>query len=222
MKIIINYVKLKNFKGIADLQIDFIDGKNILEGENGIGKTTVLDAITWCLFGKNFADEKLFKIKPIIDGEEKADLLTSVELKLNDTTIERIWDNTSALIKVNGVKFKIKEFEDYLKENFDINDGEFKALSNIDFIPNLHWKELRSLVMGLIGEIKNEEVYEKGNFDLIKEKIESVGVEKTAEDIKSTKSNLVNDIKRLQGNIDQKTKDIQELVINDEEIAELE
>ena len=222
MNLVIKKIEIKNFKGITDLKLNFTENKNILEGENGIGKTTVLDAITWCLFGKNFADEKQFNIKPIIDGEEKVDLLTCVELLINDTTIERIWDNKSTVIKVNDVKFGIKEFNDYLRDKFLITDEEFKALSNVEYIPGLNWKDLRSLIMGLVGEITNEEVYEKGNFDLIKEKIDSVGVEKTSDDIKDTKLTLSNDIKRLQGNIDQKNSDIQELVINDEEQKILE
>ena len=221
MKLTIGNVRIKNFKGILDKEISFTENRNIIEGENGIGKTTILDAITWCLFGKNFADEKLFKIKPIIDSEEKKDLSTSVELTINDKLIERIWDKDTTTIKVDGVKFGTREFTDYLRDNFMITDEEFKALSNIDYIPKLHWKDLRSLIMGLVGEITNEEVYAKGDFNLIKEKIDSVGVEKTAENITETKSSVTNDIKKILGNIDQKTKDIQELVVDEKEQEEL-
>lgn len=221
MKIIFKEIRIKNFKGITELYLNFNENKNILEGENGIGKTTVLDAITWCLFGKNFADKQQFPIKPIIDGEERNDLITSVSITLNETLIERTWD-TATTIKVDGVKFGVNEFKDYLREKFLITDEEFKSLSNIDYIPSLHWKDLRSLIMGLVGEIKNEEVYAKGDFDLIKDKIESVGVDKTIEDIKETKTNLNNEIKKLTGNIDQKTNDIQSLVVEESEVKELE
>lgn len=221
MKLIISNIKIKNFKGTLDQELSFSENKNIIEGENGIGKTTILDAITWCLFGKNFADEKQFKIKPIIDGNEKKDLSTSVELTLNNKIIERIWDKDTTTIKVDGVKFGSREFTDYLRDNFMITDEEFKALSNIEYIPKLHWKDLRSLIMGLVGEITNEEVYAKDNFDLIKEKIDSVGVEKIAENITETKSSITNEIKKILGNIDQKTKDIKELVIDEKEEKEL-
>lgn len=221
MQLIFKEITISNFKGIANLHIDFTENKNILEGENGIGKTSVLDAITWCLFGKNFADEKLFKITPIIDEVEQTNLITSVELKVNDTLIERIWDNSKATIKVDGVKFGIREFNDYLRDKFLITDEEFKSLSNTDYIPKLHWRDLRNLIMGLVGEITNEEVYARGDFSLIKDKIESVGIEKTVEDIKTSKSSLANEIKRLLGNIDQKTSDIQELVVDKDEQKQL-
>ncbi len=221
-KISIGNIKIKNFKGMLEKELAFADAKNIIEGENGIGKTTILDAITWCLFGKNFVGEKLFKIKPIIDGEEKKDLTTKVEITLNDKLIERIWENDITTIKVDGVKFGSREFSEYLRDSFNITEEEFKALSNTNYIPNLHWKDLRSLILGLVGEITNEEVYEKGNFDLIKEKIDSVGVEKTAENISETKTHLTNEIKKIHGNIDQKTKDIQELVVDEKEQKQLE
>lgn len=221
MRLAFYKIKIKNFKGIAAKELNFSDGKNIIQGENGIGKTSILDAITWCLFGKNFADEKQFKIKPIINGEEKQNLTTSVELVINDKTIERVWENDKTTIKVDGVRFGNREFSDYLRENLLITDEEFKALSNVEYIPKLHWKDLRSLIMGLVGEIKTEYVLEKGNFDLIKQKIESVGVEKTANDIVESKSKLNEAIKKILGNIDQKTKDIKELVVDEDEEKDL-
>lgn len=222
MRLVFYKIKIKNFKGIAAKELNFSDGKNIIQGENGIGKTSILDAITWCLFGKNFADEKQFKIKPIINGEEKQNLTTSVELVINDKTIERVWENDKTTIKVDGVRFGNREFSDYLRENLLITDEEFKALSNVEYIPKLHWKDLRSLIMGLVGEIRNEEVFQQGNFDLIKQKIESVGIEKTASDITESKSKLNEAIKKILGNIDQKTKDIKDLVVDETEQKELD
>ena len=45
-------LKLQNFKGIKALEIELKD-QTIIEGKNGSGKTSVFDAYTFLLFGKN-------------------------------------------------------------------------------------------------------------------------------------------------------------------------
>lgn len=56
---IINSVRLKNFKSHADTKIDFVTGINVILGDNGAGKTSVLEAISYALFkdyGGNLED----------------------------------------------------------------------------------------------------------------------------------------------------------------------
>ena len=52
----IHYLKLKNYRQYRDARIDFsVDSsKNftIIQGANGAGKSNVLNAITWCLYGE--------------------------------------------------------------------------------------------------------------------------------------------------------------------------
>lgn len=56
-------LQLENFKGVREFILD-ADGKNVaVYGSNGTGKSTLFDAFTWCLFGKNAKDEKDFGIK---------------------------------------------------------------------------------------------------------------------------------------------------------------
>jgi len=47
---IINSVRLRNFKSHSDTMIDFGTGINVILGENGAGKTSVLEAISFALF----------------------------------------------------------------------------------------------------------------------------------------------------------------------------
>ena len=75
-------IKITNFKGIKSLTIDF-NGNNIcIYGANATGKTTILDAYLWCLFGKNHKGESAFNIKPT---DEKGKIIhrvdSEVELK---------------------------------------------------------------------------------------------------------------------------------------------
>lgn len=47
----IEKVSIKNYKAIKDLEIEFRPGVNLLIGDNGVGKTSVLEAITVALGG---------------------------------------------------------------------------------------------------------------------------------------------------------------------------
>ena len=55
-KIKLKSIRLENFKGIKNLDVKFSDRTEIM-GRNAAGKTTVFDAFTWLLFGKNSARE---------------------------------------------------------------------------------------------------------------------------------------------------------------------
>lgn len=48
---ILNQIKILNYKGIKDMQIRFAPGINLLIGDNGVGKTSVLDALSVALGG---------------------------------------------------------------------------------------------------------------------------------------------------------------------------
>jgi DNA sulfur modification protein DndD len=51
-----DYIAMKNYRQYPDTKIEFSRGKNtnftVIEGQMGAGKTNILNAITWCLFGK--------------------------------------------------------------------------------------------------------------------------------------------------------------------------
>ena len=52
----IDFIKLENYRQYKDLKIEFSTSENqnltIIQGANGAGKTNLLNAITWCLYGK--------------------------------------------------------------------------------------------------------------------------------------------------------------------------
>ena len=61
-KVKILKLSLLNFKGIKQLEITF-NGTTKIYGDNATGKTTLVDAFTWLLFGKDSTDRKDFSIK---------------------------------------------------------------------------------------------------------------------------------------------------------------
>ena len=57
---ILNKVLIRNYRQYRNVDIDFAkgDGKNftIIKGNNGTGKTTLLNALSWCLYGSEIHD----------------------------------------------------------------------------------------------------------------------------------------------------------------------
>lgn len=86
-QIIIKQLHLTNFKGVSDLTVDFNDTITTISGRNGLGKTTIFDAFTWLLFGKDSKERKNFDIKTYDAGGK---------------TIERIPHEVSGVLDVDG------------------------------------------------------------------------------------------------------------------------
>ena len=201
------YLKIENFRGITEFETKFKDGINEIHGDNGVGKSTILDSITWVLFGKNLADKKSgFTISPIIDGKERNDLETKVKLIINDNFIViRTWKDKKTTLQCgfmengqeNLVSMTQTEFKKILSEKF-IDEEEFKALSNINYIPSLKWQDLKEFIFNLIGEIKDDEVLLNGSFDNIEMMIRNFGIEKATEQVKTTEKELNESIKTLE------------------------
>lgn len=88
----IKEMHLVNFKGVRELQIQFNDGMTTICGRNGSGKTTILDAFTWLLFGKDSQDRKQFNIKTLDE---------------NSVPIKKLPHEVSAILLVDGKEVRL-------------------------------------------------------------------------------------------------------------------
>lgn len=83
-KILIDKICLRYFKGVENKEIVLGDNINVVKGRNGIGKSTIADAISWVLFGTNQAGATKFGIKTKDEhGREIEDVAHSVEISLS-------------------------------------------------------------------------------------------------------------------------------------------
>lgn len=178
MEIKITALELKNFKGVKDLEINFENVTNIF-GKNETGKTSIVDAFTWLLFGKNSEDKKDFDIKPV-DGNENVihGLDTSVMgvfefngvRKVYTRTLkedwvkprgqlERVFKGNTTYFEINEVPIKTKkEFESDIAKYLD--EKTFKLLTSPVVFTNLHWEEQRNILVQLIGGFDDNKVFE--------------------------------------------------------------
>lgn len=114
---IINSLKLLNFKNHLERNIDFSPQINCFVGNNGAGKTNVLDALHYLSVGKSFlgntdanniaTNEDFFTIEASISNEEKENIIKIILpkdskklIKKNDKAYDRISDHIGFLPSV--------------------------------------------------------------------------------------------------------------------------
>ena len=84
MKITLQSLEVKNFKSLQSFEFSPDGASCTIYGQNGAGKSTVADALSWLLFGKNQAGESSFGVKPLDEsGAEIHNLEHSVEAVLD-------------------------------------------------------------------------------------------------------------------------------------------
>ena len=137
MKMQLISLMLENFKGHECLALRFDGQDGSIYGENGTGKSSVYDGLTWLLFGKNSNGSGTFGIKPLDKAGQVRDhtAITTVEallltgqgeLALRRTYYEKwstkrgsaaeTFDGHSSDFYVNGVPVKKYEFEDTVND----------------------------------------------------------------------------------------------------------
>lgn len=90
----IKNLTLNNFKGIKNASFDFNDKGVVIVGDNGTGKTTIIDAFLWLLFNKNSQNITDFSVKPIDkDGNVLHNADYSVEATFEITETNGIFDD---------------------------------------------------------------------------------------------------------------------------------
>jgi DNA sulfur modification protein DndD len=86
----LDYLQMKNFRQYRDVKIDFSRSQQekftVIEGANGAGKTNILNAITWCLFGTEYHADSKYQGLPIVsttalDESKRGIVGTSVEIQ---------------------------------------------------------------------------------------------------------------------------------------------
>lgn len=183
MNIRITSLKLTNFKCFREKQLSLDSDVVTIMGRNGAGKTTIADAILFCLFGKNSegqSDLELFKTRA--DGKVIPNLDHSVEITLFVTvpeasasgkevslrrSIKEVWvkkrgsdesvfKNNTVEYFVNGESFTKADYEKYISTLVD--ERVFRAITNPNYFASLKWQDQRNFLTSMVGDIVPEEI----------------------------------------------------------------
>ena len=165
-KVTLKELTLKNFKGIRNLAVKFGEVTTIA-GANATGKTTVFDAFTWVLFGKDSNDRTdsgkgAFTVKTVgPDGNPILKLEHSVTavLDVNGEEVTLTRTLTEDWVKPRGkaeVEIKAGAFQEKVT---DITEEQlFKLITNPAYFPSLDWKTQREILLRIAGGVTYEEV----------------------------------------------------------------
>lgn len=174
-QIIIKSMALTNFKGIKSLELSFEELTDIF-GANATGKTTIFDAFTWALFGKDSSERKDFEIKtldklgkviPEIEHEVSVQLLVENEPLSIRRILKENWvkkrggespefkGNVSEFywndVPVNLTEFN-KKVSDVLDENV------FKIITSPTYFNSIKWQDRRNVLTQIAGEVSDADL----------------------------------------------------------------
>lgn len=188
-------LNIENFKGIRQLRLQ-LDGENAtLYGDNATGKSSVYDALTWLLFGKDSHGNTKFSIKPLdTNGNTAPGVMPTVTAKLdvNGSTVtlrkilrekwekhrggpERYAGNTVDYF-IDDVPVKEKDYKARIADL--VPEDVFRALtSTYHFCRDIGWKERRAILFGLACVESDAQLLKAPQFDSLRVEIGSRTVE---------------------------------------------
>ena len=183
MDIRIISLKIQNFKGIQDRTFEFGGANANIVGENGLGKSTIFDAFTWLLFGKDHRNtvQNKFEIVPIdpATGEQVHHLETLVEAELSTdgvkTTLRRVWRETWSRAK-STVESKLTGHESL----FYVNGVNVDTLENYNkFIGELVDEKIFRLItdpLFFIGDTTDKKARREALLTLVGDSIDKAAI----------------------------------------------
>lgn len=225
----INQLKLENFKGIKEFELN-AEGKNVsVYGDNGLGKTTIFDAFMWLLFDKDSQGVSNFNIKTLDSQGNPVSKLqhkVSARLDVGGTEIELVkvytekWTRKRGEVEetltghtvnhfINEVPKKKKEYDEYL--NNIIDEDTFKTLTNPLHFNSIHWKDRRKLMLDLVDDIEDKEIIDSD--DTLKElsnHLKDMSVNELKEQTISRRKQYKEDLKDIPGRIKELTEGLVE------------
>jgi DNA repair exonuclease SbcCD ATPase subunit len=188
-KVTLTRLELRNFKKITNLSIDFTHETDIV-GTNGVGKSTIFDAYTWLLYGKNSHDQNDFAIKTLDENNRaipklEHEVVGTFDVDSKIITFKRVYREKwvtkrgndleeltghETTFFVNDVPKSKGEYQTSVSEMIDENIS--KIISNpLYFNEKMKWDERRKILSSMAGEIKQDEIVSQmnGNIDELRE-----------------------------------------------------
>lgn len=220
-------ITLVNFKGIQSLTLDFKEQETTICGANGTGKTTVFDAFTWLLFGKDSQDRKDFNIKtyskdgnaiPKLPHEVSAIVsVDGVDIALRKTfsekwtkrrgALDEVFDGHETMYYYNDVPLKASEYNARIADI--CSEQTFKYITNPLYFTSQKPDMQRQLLFRLAGDITNEDVVIKNpdkGFESVVYALSGKSIDDLKREIASKKKTIKEACESIPARIDERRR----------------
>lgn len=224
-KITLDGLLIQNFKGVENLEVRFGDNTSI-NGENASGKTTVLDAVMWLLFGKDSTGRSDFQIRPVdTSGNtvDYVDIMVAAHMTVDGVGVSLYKTQKQNWVKkrgsdaptfqgnvnsyeINGFPASQKEFDAQIADIVDEN--LFRLLTDPRAFARLPWKDQREMLLRFVSDITDADILKTGNYELITADVLAAGADKSREKAMKTLKLLKDKQKEYPARIDELVKTI--------------
>jgi len=215
---------IRNFKGIKNFEINFNDHTRIY-GDNATGKTTLFDAFTWLLFGKDSTDRKDFSIKTLdsrnnvihklehevgglfeVDGEEIALRRVFRErwVTRRGSDVPELQGNET-LFFWNDVPLQAKEFQE--KVDQIICEQTFKMITSPSYFNSLKWQERRNILTTIAGDVSDSDIAStRKDFQDLMELMGKKSFEEFKKELAAKRKKLKDELALIPARVDEVTR----------------
>lgn len=177
-------MKLENFQGVKELEIDPQGESSAIYGDNGTGKSTVYNAFTWLMYGKPSTTEKNYTPKTTGSHNLHHSVEMTVELADgSEMVLKKDYHEVYKTIKGNPQPVLSGHTTDYSMDGVPVSETQFKKnlleiyhdeelakmLTSYNyFLENMKVADRRKILLQVCGDADFNEVIESQG-DLLKE-----------------------------------------------------
>ncbi len=163
MELKIKNLEMKNFKNHSYLKLDFEPNKTTIVGDNGTGKTSIGEAIAFCLTGCDLYGTENVVNKLIKKGETSMYVKVIIEQDGETYEIKRKRNKGVNEITLNGIKITQTD----LLAKFIQDKNIFFSIYNPLYFTSLAPKDAKEILMKVLPDVPREQVFQDMTTDAV-------------------------------------------------------